>query len=238
VAPSVRSNATEGPAHDLLFTVYALQDDAKYLGVGRCGDDAFLIEGPSGAMKVRKVRWADVVAAIALRSRQGYRPLDGGWFFNPQSQSFTVVHSDLQWQGAKVVLMSRQETVAASAELLAAIVRSTPTRCIRGEEVNGWLDQQRRNAAHVVAFDDHPVWALALAEMVLTKGWDWRVGPQLTAPPPKRPSLAPTEWMQWLSQRFQPKAVYEAQAGLGWTAEALINSDKGVPTEGSLSALL
>jgi len=223
---------------DTLFTVYAKEDANRFFGIAQRGAKGIVIDGEPGAFKVRTAQWLTAVGEISKRLRQGFSPTGGAWFYNPRSLRFTRIHPDMDWKGAQVVLLSRQPDLPAAVDLVATAVRATPATCITGEEIVAWQQQQLRNVAHVVAFDDHPAWALALAELVYAKGWDWRVGPKLSAPPSKRPSQSPWEWAGWLQQRFDPKAIQQAQTGFGWTVDAQLISDSASPERASLSALL
>ncbi len=203
------------------------------------GHTAVIVEGEAGKLLPRRASGSSHVRALSERLRQGYERQPGRRFFNPRSQQFTLVHPDLEWKGAKPILLSRHQQVHTAAETVARIAQSTPGTCITSEEISAWLQQQHRNAAHVVAFSDHPIWALALGEAVLDKGWDWRVGPELTEPPRERPSTDPAGWCQWLQQIFERKQIAAAQAGLGWTVEALLKpSADPSPERDGLAALL
>lgn len=230
---------------DLLFDVYAQAQFVfgkpdKLFGLAtEPGKPAVVVEGIAGQLVPRRIAGNGYVRLLSERLRQGYEHHAGRRFFNPRSQQFTLVHPDMEWKGLKVVLLSRQISIPEAAAAVAQVVKSTPASCITSEEIDGWVQQQQRNATHVVAFSDHPIWALALAEVVLTKGWDWRAGPQLQSPPGERPSQEPQVWTEWLQQVFERKQIVAAQAGLGWTLEALLQSSASAsPTTGSLAALL
>lgn len=234
----MRREAKADVGDDALFDVYSA-DDGRQFGLGHNVVQSYLVEGLPGALRVRVCSRQSAVSELSKRLRQGFRPNDQRMFFNPRSQRLTRIHPDMDWKGARVVLISRHLDIHRAAERVAEIAKSTPASCIAVDEVDAWLQQQRRNAAHVVAFDDHPIWALAIGELVFEEGWDWRPGPELDTPPSKRPSQAPAEWAQWLTRKaFKADAVAAAQAGLGWSLTALLNSDDSGPHGASLSALL
>lgn len=238
--PSERSPEID-VGDDVLFDVYARagndgQED-RWLGMGLDEGANIVIEGRSGELKARRVPRTGHLQVLSERLKQGYRH-QGRRFYNPRARIFTPIHPDMDWKGAKVVLLSRHSDVVSASALVTTTVRSTPAWCITSEEVDAWQRQQERNAAHVVAFSDHPIWALALAEVAMIHGWDWRMGPGWTQMPNVLPSRDPNRWCLWLRQVFDENQIREAQRGIGWTVEALLTQHAPDPSKDGLASLL
>ncbi len=158
-------------------------------------------------------------------------------YFNPRAQQFTRVHPDVDWKGEKWLLAATPGNVIAASEQVAQRVATLSAQLIVAEEVEAWRKQQQFNATHLVAFADHPAWALALAQFALECGWGLRSTPDLGPCPDMPPSMAPLQWQAWLVPSFDVKAVIANQAGFGWTVGQLVVADSGA-SQSNLSALL
>jgi hypothetical protein len=223
--------------HNTLFDVYKSKDGKRTFAMGTQGDDFIVVE-QGGTTAVRRLELSQAVGLLAKRIRTGYVKSPAKMFFNSCSERFCFVHPDLDWTGACWVLAATPPDIERAAVAVADIARKAPATVLMVEEIDRWLTQQRRNVAHVVAFDDHAIWPLALAQAALEKGWGLRAVPGKGAVPDSPPSAAPIHWRAWLQLSFTKDAVTAAQAGMGWTPEARIFSDTGGPQEKNLSAFI
>lgn len=197
--------------------------------MGSQGDDVLVVEGHEGKAEAVRVTLPNAVTILGKRVRGGYTRASGRMFFNERSRTFTLIHPDVDWKGLKWLLAATPPSIAEASQVVANILKTMPAAAITSEEIEQWLQRQRNNVKHVVAFDDHSAWALALAEAALDNGWGLRASPEMGGVPDAPPSIAPSLWAQWLSKSFKVNQVKDAQANLGWTAEAFITSGKEAP---------
>lgn len=237
-----RSVAENAPvAHDTLFDVYRLTaDNQRTFAFGLAAkDDAVLIDHCGDDVTVQKVSLVKGIRILSQRVKSGYARDPSPMFFNERRRVFTFGHPDLEWSGAQWLLAATPADLVAGAEAVANMVRQTPADVIMGVEIDAWLQQQRRNFTYLVAFDDHPIWSLALAQAALDKGWSLRAASDASSLPDAPPASQPVGWREWLSPRFKRAGSVEAaQAGLRWTPEAFLTPAKTSDTSQSLAALL
>ncbi len=225
--------------HDTLFDVYLGPRGERKFAMGPRGDDIVLVElvdGSEATVSVCSTKAA--LAALASKLKAGYRRDGVKQFFNARGQRFSDVHPDVDWRGAQWVLAATPQDLQGAIDKVVAVVRTTSAATIDQVEIESWVTQQRRNAVHVVAFDDHVIWSLALAHCALAHGWALRVADGLPRTPDVPPATNPSLWADWLTTRFRASDIHAATAALGWTAAALINSDRPAMTQNNLAALL
>ncbi len=224
--------------HDTLFEVFH-HESGRLFGMGNQGDDVIVVDGPQGGASVSRMTLAKAVGILGVRVRNGYSRAAGRMFFNERSGTFTFVHPDVDWKGLKWLLAAIPPSIEDAAHSVAALVHTMPAEAITAEEIDQWIARQGNNVRHLVAFNDHPAWPLALAQAALLNGWSLRAAHDLGAAPDAPPSIAPIAWAQWLSSSFTLGLVKDAQATLGWTTEAFITSGSPAPSGASdLSALI
>lgn len=226
-------------SHDTLFEVFRNQGSGRVFAMGSQGDDVIVIDGAERNPSVSTLTLSRAVSILGQRVRSGYSRESGRMFFNERSCSFTLVHPDVDWKGLKWLLAATPGSIQTACEVVASIVKRMPETAISPEEIDQWVGRQAHNVKHVVAFDDHPAWPLALAQAALDNGWGLRASTEIGGVPDAPPSVAPSLWAQWLSRRFTVTNIQTAQASLGWTAEAFITSDRNAPDgANNLSALI
>ena len=222
--------------NETLFTVYRHPTTSCVFALGEGTDTFVQVDTTEAGISVKNVKFDAGIREMAKRLKLGYVMAPNKMYFNPRSGVFTFVHPDLDWKGLGWVLAAAPKSIAEACEKVVQVVKSTPASIILGEEIDAWLAQQRRNAAYVVAFDDLPVWTLALAQVALDNGWPLRATPTHSGAPDAPPAMAPQQWRTWLSNVFPDKTITSTQAALGWTVEKIIISDAVTPMEGNLSA--
>jgi hypothetical protein len=242
-------HASESPecnaASDILFAVYVRDGGTtgrREFAIGERGASVVVVDCSSaGASRVMEADLPTAVSRLARKLKQGYRRLPQRMYFNVRSGGFTVIHPDLDWKGVNWLLAAvPRTTFGEAAGQVADRVSTLGADLILPEEIGAWLARQQMNAVHLVAFDDHPAWSLAIAQLAHEQGWLLRASPdQKAACPDVPPSLSPREWTTWLSTAFDRKAILANLAGFGWTVgqESTITAE-AASHNGCLSALL
>lgn len=229
-------------SHDALFDVYVRKQTAtaqEVFAIGQLGDKVIVIErGLKGTTKVKESTFAAAVLQMATRLKQGYQKLVAPQYYNPRTEAFTSLHPDIDWKGERWLLAATPPSVNDAADDVAEKVASLSVTLIHPDEITGWRNQQRLNSKHVISFEDHPAWSLAIAQLALERGWGLRASPALGVCPDTPPSMSPQQWAAWLQSTFDSKVVAANQAGFGWTVGQLIISESTSSNSGSLSALL
>jgi hypothetical protein len=234
----VRTSEPPKVGHDTLFEVFR-HGSGRVFAMGNQGDDVVVIDGVEGGVAAVRMTLPSAVKALGKRVRGGYVRSSGRMFFNERSGRFTLIHPDVDWKGLKWLLAATPASIAEGSRIIADIVRTMPATAITPEEIEQWVQRQEKNVKHVVAFNDHAAWPLALAQAALNHGWGLRASSEIGAVPDAPPSVAPSLWAQWLSTSFKSRDVQDAQANLGWTTEAFITSDRTAPGgANNLSALI
>ena len=232
-------------AADILFAVYVRDGSTTgchEFAIGERGSCVAVIDcSRSGASRVTEADLPTAVGRLAGKLKQGYRRLPQRMYFNSRAGEFTVIHPDLDWKGVNWLLAAvPRSTFEEAADQVAELVSTLGADLILPEEISAWRTRQQFHVVHLVAFDDHPVWSLALAQLAHEEGWLLRASSnQKVACPDVPPSLSPREWTTWLSTAFDRKVILANMAGFGWTAEqeSTITAD-GASNNGCLSALL
>jgi hypothetical protein len=240
------SESPEGkPVVDTLFDVYVRKTGSaqhQTFAIGESGAGVMLVDcSRPGARRIQNADLPTAIGRLAVKLKQGYRRLPRRMFYNSLSGEFTVIHPDLDFEGGTWLLSAVPPLVAEAADQVVVCVSTLHAGLILPEEIGAWRRQQQRNAAHVVAFADHPAWSLALAQQAHEQGWLLRASPgQKAACPDAKPSLSPHEWTGWLSSVFDRKLVLANQAGFGWAVGHERTSIAGMASrsDGGLSALL
>lgn len=235
----------ERAAASTLFDVYLC--DAGIAGrhefaIGELGATVVVVDcGRTGASRLTGADLPTAISRLARKLKQGYRRQPQRMYYNARSGEFTVIHPDLDWKGGTWLLAAVPFTVYGAADQVADRVSKLRADLILPEEIDAWRTQQQLNAAHVMAFADHPAWSLALAQLAHELGWLLRASPdQKTACPDAPPSVSPRDWTAWLSTVFDRKVVLANLAGFGWAVEQGITTtaDRASQSDGGLSALL
>lgn len=225
-------------AHDTLFEVYRQSSSDRLFGIGRLGEGVLVVEATGDAHTSTKVSFGVAVKKLGARLRAGFAKTGERMYFNERDRRFTHTHPDLEGRGLGWVVAATPPSLPAAIELVAGLVRAMPVSVIFPEEVDAWAQQQHRNAAHVVAFEDHCVWSLAIAQASLDHGWILRAARRYGELPDSPPSVSPQAWATWLGQHFTEVSVREAQRALGWTVERIIVSGTSTSIEENLSAFI
>lgn len=221
------------PLHDTLFTVYQQADTGHVYALGQSHGKYFQVEKTAKGFVVSEKAFSAAVTKIAANLRRGYFQTVSPMYFNERSGEFTRIHPDLSWKGLGWVLAAVVTDVAAASNTVAEMLKTLPTSVIRAEEVVAWQTQQSRNAAHVVAFEDMPIWGLVLAQAAMDHGWALRSSGAMGSMPDLPPSISPIEWANWLSPAFTDRSIADAQRALGWTVGALLTADQLLPPDAS-----
>jgi hypothetical protein len=242
-------HASESPerkaAADTLFAVYLREGGTTgchEFAIGERGTCVVVIDcSRTCASRVTEADLPTAVSMLAGKLKQGYRRSPQRMYFNPRSGGFTLIHPDLDWKGVNWLLAAvPRSTFEEAADQVGELVSTLGADLILPEEVSAWRTRQQLNAIHLVAFDDHPAWSLALAQLAHEQGWLLRASSnQKAACPDVPPSLSPREWTAWLSTAFDRKVILANMAGFGWTAEqeSTITAEEAT-NNGCLSALL
>ena len=220
------------------FELYRLERSGALFGLSQFGDDVKLVDMEGGSYKVTKVSFESGVKRLALRLKAGYVKTGDRMYFNERESTFSYTHPDLVWKGLRWVLAAVPPDLGVAVGLLKRIGLSLPASAIFPEEIEAWGERQFRNARHVVAYNDHPVWALAIAQASLDHGWLLRASPEHGELPSSPPSISPNVWGIWLKKQFSETSVQDAQRALGWTMEKIILSGDVASIEDNLSAFI
>lgn len=221
------------PVHDTLFTVFRQPDTNNAYAVGQSDGKCLQVEVTSKGYSVSDKALSVAVTKISANLRRGYSQIDRPMYFNERSGEFTLIHPDLSWKGLDWVLAAVVPDLTVASGIVGEMLLTLPSRIIFPEEVQAWQAQQSKNAAHVVAFNDMPIWSLVLAQAAMDNGWALRASGAMGSLPFMPPSISPTDWAKWLSPAFTERSIADAQRALGWTVGALLIADQTLTPDAS-----
>lgn len=235
------SSALDTVSPEVVYDLYRREGaGVEIFAIGESGPWVAIVEvARDGTFDVKTSGLQKAVGQLATRLKQGFLKQPRAMYFNARSGTFTAVHPDLDWKGAKWLLAASPRDMEGALKSICELVGALGGGLILPEEIGAWREQQEKNQTHLVAFSDHPAWCLALGQLALNHGWSLRSNADLAACPDAPPSTAPLEWESWLSPAFDRKAVVANMAGFGWTVGQLIvsESNRGT-TANDLSALI
>lgn len=173
-----------------------------------------------GAYTVKPIKTVTAMGRLQLALAAGTHEVSKNlMYFCPQKVMFVHRHPDLSW-GDEWMLAAQPPNVIAYAPRVASRVRGLGD-AIKGvisrAEIDAWEQRQLQNTTHLVAFSDHPVWALILGEMALSMGWLVRTNTAKGRAPTLLPSMNPSEWDAWLQSDFSLDSIRRARIALGIT---------------------
>ena len=193
------------------YVVYTKGDAQKGFAEG---EGCWLLRTNRGESKGLTFLQMSTLLGSLLRS--GYTKDPALVFYDKRRGEFTGIHPDLASGGADWVLAAEPSDLAKGvASVSQRMQTSAPPTVIHPVEIDAWARRQGENEKLIVAFRDHPAWALLLAEMAMQSGWVLRGHPALGVMPRQSPSIASEEWDAWLGQHFPSNEVSSTRIQLG-----------------------
>lgn len=209
---------------NVLFDVFTNPLTHASFAIGETSDrtTVTLLTANDGKPQIKATSKVAAIRELSECLKRGYIRAGGSLYFDQVDGAFTSVHPDLSWGGKHWVLASNPPSLTRGIEEVLVSMRRMERKLITPSEVDAWAKRQASNIAYLVAFDDLPVWSLAIAETALQRGWPVRANPCMRGAPALLPSTNAPAWDEWLQQKFDVKLVREARRHLGFTFDDLL----------------
>ena len=225
-------------SRETLYEVYVHERTGVQFGLGQAGEDFGVVEHSKGILCPRVVSTMAGLSLTASKLKAGYTKTSGRRYFHSSTGAFSYVHEELGRDGQEWLLAATPPNMAEGIEAIASSASVAVPAAIYPEEIDLWRQRQAENSTYLIAHADHCLWALVLAEQALSLGWPLRAAPKHPGLPDAPPSIAPTEWAQWLSKSFSGTKIRECQVALGRTFDHVITSGMPTSDEDNLSAYI
>lgn len=229
---------SEMQVRDELFDLYQQSDTGHLFGIARTGDRCWVVEQKSDGAVVHSTTFIAAIGKLAGKLKAGYASAGQRLYFSVLTSQFSIEHPDMQWRGVPWVIAATPRDMDGAIEAVRVRAWSLPNVVIFREEIDQWVERQKLNIRHVVAYQDHPIWALLVAEVAYEYGWLLRESGIAPALPSSRPSASIKDWRDWGDGVFSKSSLIDSQRALGWTSEQRAHSGMEFSMEDNLSAFI
>jgi hypothetical protein len=168
------------------------------------------------------------VQRMSALVKRGYTKSSTPMYFDAVDRVFCHTHPDLAWGGTKWLLAASPAGLASAARAVALLARSASSE-ISSVECDAWEARQSSNSKYLVAFEDHPIWTLVMAEQAMNSGWTIRANTHKGAAPATPPSTSPHKWSEWLQPTFTKRTIEAAIQALQWDAASVTKTKFAAP---------
>lgn len=210
---------------DTPLCVWLGPQDGYYFAHGQNSTENWLVRVTPNGASVQRATALQVTQAMGEYLRKGYTRTRASMYFDPVRQKLAYTHPDISWGGRSWILAAQPPSLPQSAELVADMLSKVPEATLTRQEIGAWEQRQQNNTKYLVAFNDDPAFALALATQALRQGWIMRSHPDL-GPPPREPiETAHAAWDEWLGQTFKKERIVDVRLALGLHSVPAITID-------------
>lgn len=197
------------------------------IGTGSAGGKVKIIECRSGKVTIRTTDEAGAASELVALIRKNFRQVASNWYFDAERGDFEPLHPDfqsVQKAGEQYVLyadVSEHGEVDQAVALVDQFVSELKLRNMPRHVLRDQLREMDKADAYLIASNDHPLWAIAIAELAHRNQW------MLTGSRPDMPTRPPSVdsigWALWLDTFFAQETSRDVLAQLGYTGAELIN---------------
>lgn len=228
-------------AGNILFEVFSHPDGKRQTAFGQSSEGQWvLVEVAGGDATCTQITAQRMATMLSAKLRAGYQASKAPLYFDACGKKFTFVHPELAWGGTDWILAAEPKSITLGVQAVLSELASVQEGVLSQAELSAWATRQSANTDYLVAFTDHPIWSLALAQVALSNGWVMRANPAMRGDTPSHlPSANPVCWDAWLGQIFREHQIQNARRALGYTFENLMKIDTGsLISEENLSSMI